>query len=91
MKTNKSQWSVKVLSGAAGGLSRNATVNAQVACKADTVEEVRKLIAAAPDLLAALEDLMSDCYHYLPELKGPQDRYKAALKAIAKATGTSEQ
>jgi len=42
-------------SGVAGGPSRKATVNIRIDGRSDTVEEVRQLVAAAPDLLSALE------------------------------------
>lgn len=54
MKDN-TPWAVRAVSGSAGGLERLAVVNLRVTCNADTVEEVRALADAAPDLLAALE------------------------------------
>lgn len=49
-------WTVKVVSGAAGGTDHKASVNLRVDCEADTIEDVRSLVASAPDLLAALVD-----------------------------------
>jgi len=48
-------WDVRVFGGFAGGVSRKAMVHLRVDCESDTVEEVRALAAAAPDMLAALE------------------------------------
>ena len=49
------KWKVITVSGAAGGETRHAIVNLLVKTEADTVEEVRQLIEAAPDLLEACE------------------------------------
>jgi hypothetical protein len=49
---------VKIISGAAGGSDREAVVNIQITGKSDTVEAVRLLVTAAPDLLSSLEDCL---------------------------------
>lgn len=59
MKDN-TPWAVRAVSGSAGGLERLAVVNLRVTCNADTVEEVRALADAAPDLLAALEAMIDN-------------------------------
>lgn len=76
-------WGARTISGSSGGVQRDAVVNLQITCKADTVEEVRALAAAAPDLLAALETALAIC---------PRDMYGTvwaaeAVAAIAKAKG----
>jgi len=59
MTTNKWPLSVefhevKTICGAAGGIDRKAVVTVQVTGLSDTVEAVRLLLAAAPELKAAL-------------------------------------
>lgn len=50
----------------------------------------RNLIAAAPDMLAALEKVLSYAEYYAPTLNGPVDEcFKEARAAIAKARGQS--
>lgn len=51
-------WTVKTISGAAGGTSRQATVNLQINTEADTVEEVRRAVEALPDLLKMNANLL---------------------------------
>ena len=55
MKTK--QWSVNIISGAAGGLTREATVNLRIDTRADTVHEIQQLVEVAPDLLEAAKQV----------------------------------
>ncbi len=86
-------WNVETISGAAGGMSREATINAQITCKADTVEEIRRLLDAAPDLLGALQDCVTVVEELVSDLcpngDDPAARIfiKKAEAAIAKALG----
>jgi hypothetical protein len=51
-------------------------------------EEYARLIAAAPDLLEALEDCLADLQHYVSTHgPGPDSRLAKAEAAIAKAKG----
>ena len=49
-------WEISIISGAAGGMSREALVYLKIRTKADTVHEVLELVEAAPDLLEACEE-----------------------------------
>jgi len=49
-------WNVFVRSGAAGGVTREATINLTIQTEADTVEEVRAKVEALPDLIEALDE-----------------------------------
>ncbi len=59
----------------------------------DLASEVSSLIAAAPDLLEALENLLAnliDSGEYISEITGiPYDDVKQAIEAIKKAKGES--
>ena len=48
-------WKVRTVSGAAGGITRTAIINLEIKTKSDTVEEIRQLVEATPDLLIACE------------------------------------
>ena len=53
-------WKVTTISGAAGGVTRDAIVNLRIKTKSDTVEPVRLKVEAVPDMLYALEELVSE-------------------------------
>lgn len=86
-------WKINTISGSAGGINGDAIVNAQILCKADTVEEVRLLLEAAPDLLNALQDCVTVIEEMVSDLcpngDDPAARIfiKKAEAAIAKAKG----
>jgi hypothetical protein len=94
VRTGARSWTVRAVSGAAGGFSHKATVALTIDCDADTVESVRKLVAAAPELLDALKWVV-ECSDPTIERDGDEyfdyaDLYHAvdrARAAIAKATG----
>jgi len=51
---------VRTISGAAGGLSGEACVNLRVEGTSDTVEQVRQVVAAIPELLAAAKRALAE-------------------------------
>lgn len=76
------------VSGVAGGFIGKATINLRIDCNADTVEEVRQLVEAAPDLFEALNELVWFSFKGAAE-KGTtlQQAWENARRAIAKAEG----
>ena len=48
-------WTVKSVSGFAGGTKRKAGVTLYIETESDTVEDVRRMVESTPDLLAACE------------------------------------
>ena len=52
-------WKVSRASGAAGGVSEEALVHLEINAKADTVNEIVRLVEAAPDLLEACKEMLA--------------------------------
>ena len=78
---------VSTVCGFAGGKSRDAHATLTATGKADTVEDIRKLLAAAPDLLAAAKlwlKTYDDCVKL--EHLGDERGIAELRAAIAKAT-----
>lgn len=87
-------WTVRTISGSAGGLSREARVTLEVNCTSDTIEDVRQLVEAAPELLAALQAMLQADEAIRQDSIPKSDQamlriaaLDAAYAAIAKATG----
>lgn len=84
------EWKANTVCGAAGGVTGEAEVTIKVSCISPTVEEVRLLVDAAPELLEKLVF----CRRYIAELAsipGHKASVSATLPgidaAIAKAKG----
>ena len=86
-KRDFDQWHTMAVSGTAGGVSRYAKVTLQVECEADTVESVRRLVGAAPDLLAALDNVLWTAESQHNDDVGAALDLPAIRAAIAKARG----
>ena len=77
-------WTVKSVSGFAGGTKRKAGVTLYIETESDTVEDVRRMVDSTPDLLAACEAAL----RYRKQTHHGDDPCLAILNAaIAKAKG----
>ena len=65
MKNVQGPITVETISGAAGGATREAIVNLRVECYADSVEAVRRHVAAGADNLDSLVAMLASAVDYI--------------------------
>ena len=72
--------------GAAGGMSRTGTITATIeATNCDTVASVEAMVSAAPEVAAALADLLAKAKPHLIDTDGDEGRDLADAIADARA------